>query len=310
MSKYTGNITGFQVIATIDDEPLSHIIANDVYKILKNLTDIYDIEKLYYIQNTLAQHSGDINNPHNIEIIGLSKDILLKLYEAWIEEGHNTTYDEFITILFNYIEIIEEPELQNDEYYEKAISVKNLHKFLWYYHTGPFYVHENIMDTMFIGLVKEGLCPVLSFDTFPIDLIVDLQLICLTIELKGLKGLSSANEILYFNLKHDTEDLIKIYKKPNNNHLVIDILDGTNVDTATISTLSNDLSNLIVSISPLYIRIGYLLDVKIVATRNIIRRTKHFTTNKIANKIFANRINTVSLYNQIMTEENVKYLTI
>lgn len=149
--KYTGTIKGFQVITTIGDPiAVHHTLANDLNTIIKNLNKIYDSNALQDIKIILSEHVSAEGDVHNINI-ALGNAILEDLYEIWLNSGYIGDILTFKQELFMGIEIATTAEEIFGDSDRHALSVYNLFRCLYAYHTGPIYAHPPILDKMFVG---------------------------------------------------------------------------------------------------------------------------------------------------------------
>jgi hypothetical protein len=124
MKKY--HISGWHNISANSSLHVDGVTAEDIKSILHNLNS----HKLVQLWNTyvdnLFQHVVNFDNPHHLTIDQLKTTVIQILYSRWRSVGYEGNIDEFITILFNYLEFATWEEILEGTSETKIMSVYDL----------------------------------------------------------------------------------------------------------------------------------------------------------------------------------------
>ena len=151
-----GSISGWNVITTDDNStgktPLSDhdYTVVDLEIMLRGLKKMFNPKYLEKIENLINKHIQDKNNPHNTDLSKLHTDVLQELYKLWLSEGYAGTRDEFLKILFQYVQIASVEEALKGESYDKITSVKDVFEMVKK-HDEDEDVHEELIKTICPG---------------------------------------------------------------------------------------------------------------------------------------------------------------
>jgi hypothetical protein len=164
--RISGVISGFDQYKTDSDNPDQAQSPHeyslvDFYNKLRELLTLLDKVQLERIETLINKHIYNYQNPHRDTLESLGIDILNELYQLWLQTEPTTpelTYDFFIKLLFQYVEIASVDETLNNLAPNKVVSVLGLIKLIDKHNLDPN-AHQTLI---------ERLCPGDPIDATPI----------------------------------------------------------------------------------------------------------------------------------------------
>ena len=132
---------------------LNSMFFQDMLSIIKNLKDAEILQRWEEVKQSLYEHVTDTDNPHHLTSEQLSVNVINILYSAWLSEGYSGTLQEFIDMIFNYIQItdvINEEVSPEDDWL--VPTVKALADYVENYHNAKITdIHEELLNDIFFG---------------------------------------------------------------------------------------------------------------------------------------------------------------
>jgi hypothetical protein len=165
--RISGVVSGFDKYSTTSDSPDQATSPHeytliDFYNQLRDLLSLLDKVQLERIENLINSHIFNYANPHRDTLESLGIDILNSLYQLWLGTHPTTpelTYEFFIKLLFQFVEIASVDETLRNTAPNKLISVLDLIKLIEKHNNDPN-AHE---------VLKERLMPGEAIDATPIS---------------------------------------------------------------------------------------------------------------------------------------------
>lgn len=310
-TKYTGMIEGFQVITTMGNNVTLHpSTARNFNNILKKLNEVFDVHELKRLREVFADHTTSITDPHGIDIENLPLEIMTTLYDEWIREGNRGTFDDFSRVFFHTIETATTDEQLIGDSPELAMTVRNFHRLLYLFHTGPIYTHVPIMEKLFVGN------PLYKHLVYSVNSIFSNEVSAVNNKDYGLGtyfiNIDSNPVIIdteYVNISNNStdEDILTISRNlSHNNRLRIRISDGTNEDIINI-TISHHSYKFAIVLLPESILIGRLVDTE-PNIYSLTRATDYTKFNSITKKINTKDIKQFMYYSHIANNDEIAFL--
>jgi hypothetical protein len=170
--RISGIVTGFDQYRTSADAPDQaqsphEYTLIDFYNALRKLLQLLDKIQLERIENLINAHIYNYTNPHKDTLESLGIDILNELFKIWLST-HPTTdeisFEFFIKLLFQYVEVASVEEALTNKYPNKLISVLDLLKIIEQHNNDPN-AHANLMERLIPG-EPVGSCPIVAWHSF------------------------------------------------------------------------------------------------------------------------------------------------
>jgi len=127
-----GSISGWDEITTKDPEtgeiPRSDhkYTIVDIEIMLRAVRKMFNPDYLIKIEEMIYRHANDTDNPHQIDLSDLNTDTVNELYLVWKEEGYTGSREQFLKVLFQYVEIADIETCLKGEAYDKLTPVKGV----------------------------------------------------------------------------------------------------------------------------------------------------------------------------------------
>jgi hypothetical protein len=98
-------------------------------------------------------HFIDQNNPHEVTVDQLKTKVIQVIYETWLSEGYQGSLQNFIDLLFQYIEIADDAKMQEGTS-EVAVPSVAVFQHAIDRHDEDLGAHEELINPMFPGNEK------------------------------------------------------------------------------------------------------------------------------------------------------------
>lgn len=151
-----GSISGWDEITTKDPEtgeiPRSdhRYTIIDLEIMLRAVRKMFNPDYLIKIEEMIYRHAHDTDNPHQIDLADLNTDVVNELYLTWKEEGYTGTREQFLKVLFQYVEIADIETCLKGEAYDKLTPVKGVAEMLRV-HNESEDSHDILLNKIFPG---------------------------------------------------------------------------------------------------------------------------------------------------------------
>lgn len=155
-SRSIGSIANFRVITTETVEEGSipgkenDYSLPDLYIQLKQLRNLFRPENLEYVEGLITRHIHDFNNPHQTDLENMGTSVIQELYKVWLSEGNVGEREEFLKILFQYVEIADVFTMREGTSLDKVPSVKAAATAVSDHNTDPN-AHDVLFNSLFPG---------------------------------------------------------------------------------------------------------------------------------------------------------------
>lgn len=117
---------------------------------INNIKKILSKEKIEELFVLLENHLHDNLNPHELTLETLGTSVIYELYNTWIDKGYVGSVDDFLKVLFQYVEIATPMETLHNPDSSKLVSIKGS-KFIYDNHIQDPNAHDEMFRAMFPG---------------------------------------------------------------------------------------------------------------------------------------------------------------
>lgn len=122
----------------------------DLFLQLKKLRNLFNPENLTYLEGLVSEHVNNFNNPHRTDLVQLNTSVIQELYKLWLSEGNAGTREEFLKILFQYVQIADLTTTLAGTAQDQVPSVKGVAAVISQHNLDPD-AHSTILGTFFKG---------------------------------------------------------------------------------------------------------------------------------------------------------------
>lgn len=126
------------------------ITKQDIYNLLVLIKETLDPEIIYDLYNELTAHVNNFQNPHHVTWDDLDTDVLTELYRAWLDRGNSGEFLDFVSILFQFIQVASLEETLEGKSKTKLTSVYDVAKSIEL-HNESENSHEVLVESLFGG---------------------------------------------------------------------------------------------------------------------------------------------------------------
>jgi hypothetical protein len=170
--RISGVISGFDQYKTGQDAPDQsqsphNYTLTDFYNALRDLLKLLDKIQLERIESLINSHIYNYKNPHKDTLESLGINILNELYKIWLTTNPvvpELTYEFFLKVLFQYVEVASIDEAVTNRYPHKLISVLDLIAIINQHNEDPN-AHANLVTRLVPGQPINS-SPILAWHSF------------------------------------------------------------------------------------------------------------------------------------------------
>jgi len=122
----------------------------EILKEIKEIKAQLSKDKIEQIFSYVEKHIHDHNNPHDLTLEALGTSVVYELYQAWLERGYIGGIEDFLKVLFQYVEVADVNDTLYTESHSKLVSVRGAQA---YYddHINDINAHREMFRKMFPG---------------------------------------------------------------------------------------------------------------------------------------------------------------
>jgi hypothetical protein len=144
---------------------LRETVVNDIENVLKAIEKIYDPLSLYQQIESFYRHIRDHDNPHNLQGLWDQFALLEKAYRLWINYGNSGTIQDFIKILFIYINegTYADITLDNPQKEIHVVNLKDTYKYLEETHNSVLDAHLTLQEYLEVNVNEKT--PVFTYSS-------------------------------------------------------------------------------------------------------------------------------------------------
>lgn len=135
---------------TVDKGSSRKYTMPEMLKEIRYLRDNINKESVQELLLYLENHVHDENNPHDLTLETLGTSVISELYKAWKDEGYEGTIDDFIKVLFQYVEIADVDDTLAGTSHSKLVSVRGA-KAYYDEHIADPHAHDEMFRAIFPG---------------------------------------------------------------------------------------------------------------------------------------------------------------
>jgi hypothetical protein len=155
----TGVMSNWDEYAT--DEASEHLESQttqytvpEILEMIREIKRSFDPSILERMMLLLDEHLHNTNNPHKTDLDSMGTSVVAELYNEWTKLGYTGSVEDFIRVLFQYIEIADSETTIEGTSTSKLVSVKGAKDMYTYHLTDPE-AHNEMFRSVFPGLVPE-----------------------------------------------------------------------------------------------------------------------------------------------------------
>jgi len=143
-----GQFLGWHNVSTHSNATVNGVTVEDILSILKSIFEVTDPWQIKVLD--LYNHVVNQYNPHQLTIDQIPTKIIEVLYNRWRSVGYDGEINEFIEILFNYLEYATLEEALEGTLEDKILTVALLKAVVDQHDTDPD-AHTEIFSNLFVG---------------------------------------------------------------------------------------------------------------------------------------------------------------
>ena len=136
----------------------------EILELIRDLKSKIDPERIEQLFLNMEDHIHDSQNPHIETLQSLGTSVLQELYAEWLARGHIGTLEEFVSVLFQYIQIANDEESLAGVSTTKIISVRGS-KLIYEAHIADPDAHYHMFRAMLPGTPMD-VQPIFSSQAF------------------------------------------------------------------------------------------------------------------------------------------------
>ena len=158
LTDISGSMSGFDSYSTEPAETLvtterSRYTVVEFLEALRNMTDTFDPDKLFELEEMIQKHIARKDNPHQLSLEDVGLSVIDSLYQIWIAAGNTGTVEDLITILFENYDIATIADIQTPEGKKQIVNGEVLAAYLDL-HNQDLTAHEKMWDHHLPGKPK------------------------------------------------------------------------------------------------------------------------------------------------------------
>jgi hypothetical protein len=173
----------------------------ELLELINDIKRVFNPKALERFMLLIEEHLHDTDNPHRTTLESMGTSVIIELYKEWLELGYSGTREEFIKILFQYVEIADIPTTKAGISTSKLVSVKGA-KAIYDEHIISPDAHTEMFRAIFPGNVPSD-NPIWSCQAFvgqnP-DMVVERPAPCFYHRQDGYLDIAPANTLPIDNL--------------------------------------------------------------------------------------------------------------
>lgn len=146
----SATLSGWHNISTNNHTRVNGVTVQDILSILSAIRSNKTFIAWIEAYEEAYAHIIDQNNPHEVTIDQLKTKVIQVIYETWLSEGYQGSLQDFIDLLFQYIEIADDTKMQ-EGLSEVAVPSVAVFKHAIDRHNENLDAHENIINPLLLG---------------------------------------------------------------------------------------------------------------------------------------------------------------
>lgn len=124
--------------------------AADLLRVVKSFREEFSPARLDEIEELIRRHEARTDNPHKLDLKSLNTSVLQELYKLWLEQGNTGDREDFLKVIFQYVQIADIPTTREGKAYDQVVSVKGMNVVINDHDQNPD-AHEAIWNKLFPG---------------------------------------------------------------------------------------------------------------------------------------------------------------
>ena len=163
----TGGLSGWNRITTQDAEGKAPVgdhqfTVADLVSVVRSLREEFSPQNLAAIEEMIRRHIDRKDNPHDTDLNKMHTSVLAELYQVWLAQGNKGTTEEFLKVLFQFVQIADIFTTREGEALNEVVSPRGLATVV-NDHDIDLYAHDELFADLFPG------APVRALPTFSIQ---------------------------------------------------------------------------------------------------------------------------------------------
>lgn len=151
----TGSLSGWERYATDTSNSASgskpdQYTLSEMLEDIQEITRTFDSKSLEKFKLLIEHHIHDEDNPHQTTLESMGTNVIIELYQEWLNRGYIGTKEDFTKILFQYVEIANNYVTREGLSSSKLVSVRGA-KVVYDDHLVDPNAHDEMFRAIFPG---------------------------------------------------------------------------------------------------------------------------------------------------------------